>query len=228
MRIRLQWSSSEVAVPETIFWDVDTQFDFIMPEGRLYIPGAERIIPNLEALTRHARAQGIPILGSVDDRTADDAEISPEPDSRATYPPHCLRGTPGQEKIAATAPLNPLGIESRRYDPEELRRQVSRHRGEIIFRKRKFDIFSNPNLETVLASLAPSRIVVYGVALDVCNAHAIESFLSRKTAEVVLVRDASHAIGPQEGEKLADGWRKRCVDVRTTAEILAGAAKPQG
>ena len=26
------------------FWDVDTQFDFMKPEGALYVPGAEEII----------------------------------------------------------------------------------------------------------------------------------------------------------------------------------------
>ena len=29
----------------TIFWDVDTQVDFMLPTGKLYVPGAEQIVP---------------------------------------------------------------------------------------------------------------------------------------------------------------------------------------
>jgi nicotinamidase/pyrazinamidase len=50
---------------ETIFWDVDTQVDFMLPDGKLYVPGAEQIISRLEALTLYARDHLIPILGSV-------------------------------------------------------------------------------------------------------------------------------------------------------------------
>jgi nicotinamidase-related amidase len=34
-----------------LFWDVDTQFDFIHPAGNLYVPGAETIISNLHVHT---------------------------------------------------------------------------------------------------------------------------------------------------------------------------------
>ena len=28
-----------------IFWDVDTQYDFMQPDGKLSVPGAQDIIP---------------------------------------------------------------------------------------------------------------------------------------------------------------------------------------
>ena len=36
----------------TLFWDVDTQMDFIDPHGKLYVPNVETIKPNLEKLTK--------------------------------------------------------------------------------------------------------------------------------------------------------------------------------
>ena len=93
-----------------------------------------------------------------------------------------MKGTPGQEKIEATKPLHPLWIESRKYDETELERLVKEHDGEIIFKKQKFDVFSNPNVNAVLDIIKPGltkgeQMVVYGVALDVCNAYDIEGWL---------------------------------------------------
>jgi nicotinamidase-related amidase len=47
-----------------IFVDVDTQRDFLEPDGALFISGSEVIRPNLARLTRFAREQGIPILAT--------------------------------------------------------------------------------------------------------------------------------------------------------------------
>lgn len=47
-----------------LFWDVDTQKDFLLPGGRLYVSGAEKIIPNLHELTVWAGARQVPIISS--------------------------------------------------------------------------------------------------------------------------------------------------------------------
>ena len=46
------------------FFDIDTQIDFMLPQGKLYVPGAEAIIPNLSRLMACAREHAIP--GSVE------------------------------------------------------------------------------------------------------------------------------------------------------------------
>ena len=33
----------------TVFFDIDTQIDFMYPAGALYVPGAERIVPVVAA-----------------------------------------------------------------------------------------------------------------------------------------------------------------------------------
>ena len=97
----------------TIFWDVDTQVDFMVPGGKLYVPDAAAITANLDRLTRHARERGIPRVASVDDHTLFDPEISDTPDFRETFPPHCLHGTDGQKKIPATAMASPVVVPNR-------------------------------------------------------------------------------------------------------------------
>jgi nicotinamidase/pyrazinamidase len=206
----------------TIFWDVDTQFDFMMPDGKLYVPGAERLLPNLSALTEHARGRGLRIVGSVDAHELSDREVQPPHDFRSTYPPHCLRGTPGAEKVPATAPRDPLWIESRPYPAGELEAALDRHAGEVIFRKQEFDVFSNPNVGRVLDHLAPEAVVVYGVALDVCDRYAVEGLLARGALRLAVVSDAVAPIYPEDGARLLEEWRGRGVEVATTADVLAG------
>lgn len=205
-------------MPRVIFWDVDTQYDFIMPDGNLYVTGAEAILPNLQRLTRHAQHQGIPIFGSVDNHRLDDPEISDRPDFQNTFPPHCIAGTLGQQKVPETRPQNPLWIDP--DAPADLIAQVQNHRGEILFRKQRFDVFTNPQVDPVLNAINPDRIVLYGVALDVCNAHAINGFLKRDTAPIQLVRDATQAIIPERGDLMVAEWQQRGVEVVSTDHIV--------
>jgi nicotinamidase/pyrazinamidase len=206
----------------TIFWDVDTQVDFMVPEGKLYVPDAVAITGNLERLTAHAREKGIPRVASVDDHTLQDPEISDAPDFRETFPPHCLRGTEGQKKIAATAMLSPVVVANRPEDPAALRARLGGHRGEVLIEKSRFDVFTNPNTGAVLDALAPETIVVYGVAQDVCDAHAIRGFLRRGGARVVFVEDAARPIDAARGAELVEEWKRQGVTVTRTADVLAG------
>ncbi|HEY9167784.1 MAG TPA: isochorismatase family cysteine hydrolase [Candidatus Kryptonia bacterium] len=202
-----------------IFWDVDTQHDFMMPDGKLYVPEAESLIGNLEELTSFAREQRIPICGSVDYHTLSDPEISDQPDFHETFPPHCLQGTSGQEKISATKPVNPLWIDSIKLDKKILDAMVNDHNGEIVFRKQKFDVFSNPNVHDVLDILGPTDIVVYGVALDVCDAYAVEGFLAMRKYNVFLVSDAVKPIYEEKGRELLGKWSNQGVKILTTSQI---------
>src|ERR1044071_7703202 len=95
----------------TVFWDVDTQYDFMKADGKLYVPGSEEIIPLLDRLTRHAHEHGIRIIASADDHVEGHPELSATPDWKETFPDHCMRGTPGQLKIPETALRTPLVIE---------------------------------------------------------------------------------------------------------------------
>ena len=86
-----------------IFWDVDTQVDFMSPAGKLYVPDAAAIVPALARLTDHAHRRGIRIVASADDHRPGHPELSDTPDFVSTFPDHCMHGTPGQAKIPETS-----------------------------------------------------------------------------------------------------------------------------
>ncbi len=204
---------------QVIFWDEDTQHDFMEPDGRLYVPGAERIVPNLERLTRCARQHDVQIVVVMDDHVPSDPEISMRPDFRETFPPHCMRGTPGQQRIAATAPQNPLYIENRTYTRTELESLLRTHRGEIVIKKQALDPFSNPATALLLGLLAPHTVLVYGVATDFCVHRAIMG-LSDGSRRICFVRDASQPIDAEAAKRCAAEWRRRGVEFVSTAEVI--------
>ncbi|HSC58556.1 MAG TPA: isochorismatase family protein [Gemmatimonadales bacterium] len=205
----------------TIFWDVDTQHDFMRPEGKLYVPGAETIAPTLRALTDHAHREGIRIVASADDHVAGHRELSATPDFLTTFPDHCMRGTPGQRKVAETALRDPLVIEPE-VDPGVAAR-VRAHRGDILLHKHWFDVFTNENVPAVVDALAPDRIVLYGVATDVCDKYAIEGLRRRYPAiELWFVTDAARAIHPERTEELLAEWRAAGVRLTDSATVIQG------
>src|SRR6266550_2505247 len=118
-----------------IFWDVDTQYDFMHADGKLYVPEAERIITNLQRLTNYAHGHGIRIVASADDHVMGHPEISDSPDWQSTFPAHCMRGTAGQKKIPETALGDPLVIEPARTDAKALADRIRAHQGDVLFHK---------------------------------------------------------------------------------------------
>jgi nicotinamidase/pyrazinamidase len=204
-----------------IFWDVDTLHDFMRANGKLYISGSEAIIPRLRALTDFAHQHGIPIVASADNHELSDAEISDHPDWSITFPPHCLKGTPGQLKIPETALREPMVLEPEPQDPATLLRRIRVHRGDFLLHKQTLDVFSNLNLPVLLRALEPEVIVLYGVATDYCNRYAIEGLLREVPGVTIyLVTDAIQAIVPEEGERLITDWAKRGVRMVGSAQIL--------
>lgn len=206
-----------------IFWDVDTQHDFMKADGKLYVTDAEQIIENLKRLTDYAHGHGIRIIASADDHVPGHRELSDAPDCTTTFPLHCMRGTPGQKKIAETALRDPLVIEPEQRDPAALAAQVKSHQGDILFHKHWFDVFTNANVETVLDALAPHEVVLYGVALDVCDRYAIEGLLARRpNIHLNAVTDAMKPIHQDAAERLLRDWARRGVRLVRTEDVVRG------
>ena len=204
-----------------IFWDVDTQYDFMKADGKLYVPDAEHVIANLGRLTDYAHGHGIRVIASADDHVMAHPEISEHPDWQSTFPPHCLRGTPGQKKIPETALRDPLVIEPTKTDPKALGERVRAHQGDILFHKHRFDVFTNENVMPVLEVIDPDDIVLYGVATDVCDKAAVEGLLEhRPHTRLFVVTDAVKGIDKDISEQLLKEWGEEGVRLVKTKEVV--------
>jgi len=202
-----------------ILWDVDTQVDFMEPSGKLYVPGARDVAPAMERLVDAARAARIPHVASADDHELTDPELSDSPDFQNTYPPHCLRGTRGAEKILETKQRDPLPLSLVPFPPGLVPGLIEGRR-EILLLKKNFNVFTNPNTDALLDVLDPSEIVVFGVATDVCDDAAILGFLQRGR-RVRFVEDASRGLDEARVAACTAVWRERGVAFTTAEEVVA-------
>ena len=199
-------------VPNLLFWDVDTQVDFMDPEGKLYVPGAEKIIANIQRLTSFAAEHDIPIVASVD------AHLETDPEFRE-YPPHCLAGTPGQHKVAGTMLSGRYVIPNRKID---LPADLGPYR-QLIIEKQATDVFTNPNIKDLLRRLGRDReIILYGVVTEICVDQAACG-LSQRGYRVDLVRDAVRHIDAAKSSATIAEVEHHGGCLLTTEEVLAGA-----
>ena len=198
-----------------ILWDVDTQVDFMEPSGKLYVPGANDVAPAMERLVDAARAAGLVHVASADDHELTDPEISDAPDYATTYPPHCLRGTQGAEKIPETRQADPVPLALTEVPEKWLRGR------EFLLLKKHFDVFTNPNADRLLERFDPQEVVVFGVATDVCDDAAIRGLLARGRT-VTFVEEASRGLDESRTAACLGAWRDTGVRFATVDEVVAG------
>ena len=174
------------------FLDVDTQADFMLPDGKLYVPGAEQIIPNLERLFTWAREHDIPVISSADAHSPDDPSFS-------EWPPHCVVGTTGQRRIRETQLPSATVVPNR---PGSFVAPV-KWSGQWVVEKQEYDVSTNVNFAAILVALGPRRFVVFGVATDYCVLSSVLA-LRRRGVPVDLVVDAIKPITEEGGQNAID------------------------
>jgi nicotinamidase/pyrazinamidase len=178
---------------KTVFVDIDTQLDFLYPVGALYVPGAERIVSAVERLNRYAASQGIPVLSTADAHAENDPEFT-------QWPPHCIAGTLGQHKAAATL------LEKRVVVPNRLCEFTLEGAQQIILEKQSIDVFQARNLPQILTLLNADRFVVYGVVTEICVASAVRGLQAMKKP-VVVVSDAIKELRADDAARTLDEIR---------------------
>jgi len=175
---------------KTVFFDVDTQNDFMLPAGALYVPGAERMISVIARLNRWAGEHSIPVVSTTDAHAENDPEFS-------QWPPHCVAGTAGQRKPPATL----LG-----------------GAGQIFIETQTLDCFASPDLAGVLERLGADRYVVYGVVTEYCVRLAALGLL-KTGARVELVTDAVMGLNAADAAKALDEIQRAGGQLTTVAEV---------
>jgi len=179
---------------KTVFFDVDTQIDFLFPAGALYAPGAEKIIGTVARLNHHALRHGIPVVSTMDAHSENDPEFR-------DWPHHCVVDTVGQQKPASTLLEKRVIVPNSPYAPDLTLVD------QILLEKQTFSALSNVNFALLLDHFAADRYVVYGVVTEVCVKFAAFGLLETGK-RVEIVTDAVCALDEENGAKTLEEFTR--------------------
>jgi nicotinamidase/pyrazinamidase len=207
---------------KVIFWDVDTQFDFMKPEGKLYVPGADKIIPAINKIRKFALDNGFSIIASSDWHSPSDKEISQTPDFKETFPQHCLASEPGSERIGFLGKLPIEYVEPEPMDTASLKKLVDKEQFHIVLRKSQLDVFSNPNTTPLLELIRPEIMVVFGVALDICVLQTVSYLLSWGKSDIIVLADGVKGLGKRPDEQILKEFEQKRVRIKRLGDLRKG------
>jgi len=186
---------------KTVFFDIDTQIDFMFPAGALYVPGAERLLSIIERLNRYAVDHDIPVVSTTCAHTENDDEFK-------EWPAHCVVGTTGQLKASATVAGKTMVVPNAPADVDVTSAK------QIILEKQQLDLFTNPNMDQLLRQLQADHYLVYGVVTEYCVKCAVMGLLATGKP-VTLISDAIETLNRVESDAMIAEFRKRGGDVRS-------------
>ena len=201
----------QMAPPKTVFWEVDAQADFVLPGGKLYVPGAEKIIPNIERLVAAAIESGALLVSSSDSHKDGDPEFE-------RFPPHCLRGTPGARIVPEGLAANFCTI------PNDASRAMPNHVlsfPQVILEKQTLDVFDNPRAGELVQQLpSDAEYVIFGVVTEYCVKCAAKGLLDRHR-KVAIVKDAIESLDAEAGRLALEELQSLGARLISTDEALA-------
>ena len=204
---------------KTIFWEVDAQRDFMLPGGKLYVPGAEKIIPYINRLVEAARQGRVFLISSADAHNPDDPEFR-------EWPPHCLKGSSGADLVAEACAPNRLVIPNQRGFalPENVTAYL-----QVTLKKNTLDVFDNPNTDALLKRITAAgspafdpdpEFVVFGVATEYCVQRTADGLL-RRGHRVAVVTDGVRSIDPDKGRQALANLHSSGARLITVEDALA-------
>lgn len=193
-----------------ILWEVDVQADFVLPGGNLYVPGAEKLLPNIKRLTDLARQDRVFLVSHGDFHAPDDPEFQ-------LFPPHCVKGTAGAELVpeALTDRLIRVPNQSDARLPDDFSPYQ-----QIVLEKQTLNIFESRHADELVRRLGTHpEFVVFGVVTEYCVSFAAKGLLERGR-RVALVRDAIATLKPEDGSKAIAEMQRLGARLTTTDGIL--------
>jgi nicotinamidase/pyrazinamidase len=194
-----------------IFWEVDTQADFMLPGGKLYVPGAERLLPNIRRLTDAARQGRVFLVSHGCYHTKDDPEFK-------TFPPHCIKGTAGSAYVpeALTEKMVTVPNEPTAALPHDLSQYQQIH-----LEKQTLDIFESRHAGELVKRLGDdAEFVVFGVVTEYCVRFAAKGLLERGR-RVWVVKDAIETLKTEDGQRTVAELQALGARFITTDQALA-------
>ncbi len=201
---------------KVVFWDVDTQIDFMEPAGKLYVPRAEEIKLNLAYLTN--MGSGVRLSGSVDAHVPDDPEF-------AEWLEHCVYGTPGQLKIPDSLLDDVLFVPSAKLSSEQLADVVA-FDGQVIFEKQGIDVSLNHNVKPFVDLIEPDLFVVYGVVAEICVNLTVNFLAGDLGYMTVVVVDAVKELDSSEAVSCQADWKAHGAKMVKTSSVYSMLGKP--
>jgi len=197
-----------------IFWEVDVQVDFMLPGGKLYVPGAEKLLPNIRKLTDAARRDEVFLVSSGDFHPVNDAEFQ-------QFPPHCLKGTPGANLLPEALTDKVVYVEN--LPTAKLPVDLSPYQ-QIVLQKQTLDVFNTLHADELVQRLGSGpQFVVFGVVTEYCVGCAVKGLLQRGR-RVAVVRDAIEALAVDAGKIALAEFQSLGARIVTTDEALAAVA----
>ncbi len=173
-----------------LFWNVDTQIDFMEEQGKLSVPEATTLKPTLQEITDFARLHSIQVINTADWHHADSSELSDQPNFTDTFPPHCMAYSVGASYIKETSPRTPYTVVEWDCDYSKEEIALVAQAQNIVIHKDAFDVFEgNPYALQLVEHIAPTQIFVYGVATNVCVDCAVMG-LAALEAEICVIDNA--------------------------------------
>ena len=177
---------------DVIFFDIDTQYDFMHKDGKFYVPDAEKIIPNLKKITEFADKKSVSVIASIDK--------------------HEMLW---QKKIPETTLNNITSVPNRKLDSKKIKKLKEKNR--LLIEKQKHDVFSNQNTKKLLKDV--KRAYVYGVAADYCVKAAVLG-LRKIGIETYVIKDAIKPMFKKNEKKDLDLFIEKGAKFLTTSQLL--------
>ena len=193
-----------------IFWEVDVQADFMLPGGNLYVPGAEKLLPNIRRLTDAARRGRVFLASHGCFHTPNDPEFK-------VFPPHCVKGTAGSELVpeALTDKIARIPNEAGAKLPDDLTLFQ-----QVLLEKQTLNIFESRHSDELVKRLgAHPEFVVFGVVTEYCVSFAAKGLLERGR-RVAVVQDAIETLKKEDGEKTVADLKSLGARLITTDQAL--------
>jgi len=194
-----------------IFWEVDAQRDFMLPGGKLYVPGAEKLLPNIRRLTDAARQGRVFLVSHGCFHAANDPEFK-------IFPPHCVKGTAGAELVpeALTEKVVRVPNDIEAKLPEDLSQFQ-----QILLEKQTLNIFESRHADALVRRLgSQAEFLVFGVVTEYCVSFAAKGLLERGR-RVAVVQDAIETLKQADGKKTVEELERLGARFTTTEQALS-------